>query len=377
MMPKAAKFPSLAASQVACRKSSSSSYFLQPESLPLLSHAMISPARRRKTLFPLPAALALAGFLSASPQPDSATSFVARHGALSVEDSRIVDQQGQALSLAGPSLFWSNDKWQGEAFYNAALVRHVAQDWNAGIIRAAMGVEAKGGYLDSPASNLAKIETIVEAAAAAGIYVIVDWHSHHAEEHLSAAIDFFTGIATKYGHQPNLIYEIYNEPLRHASWTHTIKPYAERVIDAIRAVDPDNLIVVGTPTWSQDVDVASRNPITGRANIAYAAHFYAGSHRQKLRDKIDVALKNGIPIMVTEWGSVAANGDGGIDYEETQLWTEFMRARQLTHCIWSISNKREGSAMIQPHAPASGPWADSELTESGRFARDLIRLWNR
>ena len=79
-------------------------------------------------------------------------------------------------------------------------------------------------------------------------------------------------MAKKYGKHPNIIYEIYNEPLK-ISWDTVIKPYAEKVIEAIRKIDKNNIIVVGTPHWSQDVDNASENPIKGYKNIAYTLHF--------------------------------------------------------------------------------------------------------
>ncbi|GIR30139.1 MAG: hypothetical protein CM15mP44_4220 [Candidatus Neomarinimicrobiota bacterium] len=53
----------------------------------------------------------------------------------------------------------------------------------------------------------------------------------------------------------------------------TLKPYALNVISAIREIDPDNLIVVGTPEWSQRVDLAAEDPITEYTNIAYTLHF--------------------------------------------------------------------------------------------------------
>ena len=142
------------------------------------------------------------------------------------------------------------------------------------------------------------------------MYVIIDWHSHHAESYRSNAIAFFQDMARTYGTRNHVIYEIYNEPLQ-ISWSGTIKPYAQAVISAIRAIDPDNLIIVGTPSWSQDVDVAAADPIAG-TNIAYTLHFYAGTHGQFLRDKAQTALNRGVALFVTEWGSVNANGDGAV-----------------------------------------------------------------
>jgi aryl-phospho-beta-D-glucosidase BglC (GH1 family) len=301
---------------------------------------------------------------------------IATHGALSVSGNQIVNQYGEAASLAGPSLFWSNTGWRGERYYNKKVVRHIQKEWNATIIRAAMGTEKNGGYEEDPQGNLERVERVIDAAIANGIYVIVDWHAHHAEKNREAAVEFFEHIAKKYGSTPNVIYEIYNEPLADTDWSTVIKPYAGHVIAKIRAIDPDNLIVVGTQTWSQDVDKTAENPIQGFSNIAYALHFYAGTHKQALRNKAKKALDAGIALMVTEWGSVNADGDGAIDKEETALWLEFMREHNLSHCSWALNDKREGASMLKPGTKPDGKWTDDDFTPAGLFIRDIVRNWN-
>lgn len=228
---------------------------------------------------------------------------------LTVSGNKILSG-GQAKSFAGNSFFWSNTGWEQEDLYNAQAVQWLKNDWNATIVRAAMGADEDGSYIEDPQGNQQRVETLVQAAIDNDIYVIIDFHSHQAHALEAQSIAFFREMAQKYGAYNNVIYEIYNEPVG-VDWNGTIKPYAERVISAIRSIDPDNLIVVGTPNWSQDVDVASWNPITSSSNIAYTLHFYAGTHGQWLRDKAQTALNNGIALFVTEWGAVNANGDGG------------------------------------------------------------------
>nr|8C10_A Chain A, GH5 Cellulase [Teredinibacter waterburyi] len=279
---------------------------------------------------------------------------------------------GQAKSLAGNSFFWSNTGWGQERFYTAETVRWLKSDFKASIVRASMGVDDEGGYLED-ASNKTRIETVVDAAIAEDLYVIIDWHSHHAEDYRAESIAFFEEMARKYGNNNHVIYEIYNEPLQ-ISWSNTIKPYAEAVIGAIRAIDPDNLIIVGTPSWSQDVDAASNDPITSYSNIAYTLHFYAGTHQQWLRDKATTAMNNGIALFATEWGTVDADGDGAVNRSETNAWMDFFKQNNISHANWVISDKAEGSSLVNPNAPVSG-WSSSDLTESGNFVRDIVRNW--
>lgn len=283
---------------------------------------------------------------------------------------------GRPGSIAGTSLFWSNNNWGGDRFYNADVVRWLKQNWNIKLIRAAMGVGTEpGGYIQSPGPNRQRVQAVVNAAIENDLYVIIDWHAHEAENYGAQAVAFFTEMAKQYGQYNNVIYEVYNEPLQNTSWDNTIKPYAERVIAAIRAVDPDNLIIVGTRSWSQRVDEAAANPIRGYPNIAYTLHFYAGSHKQPIRDFATTALNAGIPLFVTEWGTTDASGDGAVDTAETRIWLDFLRANNISHANWALNDKAEGSSALRPGASTTGGWADTDLTASGRLVRDYIRSW--
>lgn len=313
--------------------------------------------------------------LAEKPFKPRAVSPVTAHGALSVVGPHIRDQNGAITSLAGPSFFWSNTGWGQEKYYTAGAVETFAKDWNAGIIRVAMGAQGNGSYLEDEAGNLARAETLIKAAIANGLYVIVDWHSHKAEENTREATEFFTALAQTYGDTPNIIYEIYNEPLDTTDWASTIKPYAETLITAIRAVDPDNLIIVGTPSWDQRVDIAADDPITGHANILYALHFYAASHKGELREKADYAIEKGLPLILSEWGTVTYNGDGFMDESSTREWMAYAKKHRLTHLNWAVSDKDETASMLRSGADPNGGWTPEDLTPSGRLVRDIMRSW--
>jgi len=291
---------------------------------------------------------------------------VERYGRIRVAGNRIVDQSGEPVALHGMSLFWS--QWIGK-YYNESCIAWLRDDWKCTVVRAAMAV-THGGYLTNPDAEMAKVRAVVDACIDLGIYVIVDWHDHSAENHVGEAVRFFRELAREYGHTPNLIYEIYNEPLQ-VSWSNVIKPYADTVIAAIREIDPDNLIIVGTPTWSQDVDAAALNPVDD-ANTAYALHFYAATHRQSLRNKAVTAMNRGIALFVSEFGTCESTGSGVLDGAETEKWFQFMDEHKLSWCNWSIADKVETAAALRPGADAAGGWSESDLTESGILVRDAI-----
>jgi endoglucanase len=320
--------------------------------------------------------LLLAGCATANPAiPPSpaAPGVVTAHGRLQTAGNRIVGADGQPVSLAGVSYGWS--QWEAARFYNAGVVDWLKQDWHASIIRAPLGVHEEEGYLQHPARNLARVIRVVDAAIAADLYVIIDWHDHHAPDHTAQAVAFFADMARRYGQHPHVIYEIFNEPLAKVSWAQQVKPYAEKVIAAIRAIDPDNLIVVGTPNFSQNVDVAAADPIKD-ANVAYALHFYAGTHKQSLRTRATKALGLGAALFVTEWGTCDASGDGAVNEKSVGEWLAFLRENQLSHCNWAVYDKKETAAIVRRSASSKGHWLDGDLSPSGKFVRGLVRAWS-
>ncbi|KAI1731012.1 cellulase (glycosyl hydrolase family 5) domain-containing protein [Ditylenchus destructor] len=286
------------------------------------------------------------------------------YGQLSVSGKNLKGASGQNVQLRGMSLFWS--QWM-DKYYNADTVQALKCSWNTNVVRAAMAVD-QGGYLTNASAQLNNVNAVVQAAINQGIYVIIDWHAH--DNYQSQAVQFFSQMAQKYAGVPNVLYETFNEPLQ-VSWTGNLVPYHTAVINAIRQYDTKNIIIVGTPTWSQDVDVASQNPITGQSNIMYTLHYYAGTHKQDLRNKAQTALNNGLPIFVTEYGTVNADGNGGVDSASTQAWWDFLDQNMISYANWAVEDKSEGAAAFIPGTPATvaGVSSDSNLTPSGQMVK--------
>lgn len=299
--------------------------------------------------------------------------FVSRHGRLRVNGGRLVDQSGAPVQLRGMSSFglqWA----EGGPYMNIDSIRWLRDDWHVNVVRAAM-YTAEGGYISDP-GVAEKVWEIVDAAVALDIYVIVDWHilsDNDPNRYKSQAKTFFTEVATRYGDTPNVLYEIANEPNR-VSWSGEVKPYANEVIPVIRNIDPDGVIIVGTPTWSQDVDVAAADPLTF-PNVLYAVHFYACTHGQYLRDKVDAALAQGAAIFSTEWGTSAADGNGGNCLPESDTWLDFFDRRGISWLNWSLGAKNETSAALKPGVGTTGGWSDADLSTSGTYIRNRLRRY--
>jgi endoglucanase len=305
-------------------------------------------------------------------------SFVEQHGRLSVKGTRIVDKNGNAITLRGMSLYWS--QWQ-PAFYNESCIKWLRDDWKCTIVRPAMAVQ-EGGYLANPSAEAAKVKAVVQACINLGIYVLIDYHeTANAMDNLSKAQTFFKEMAQTYGSYPNVIYELWNEPLDSHPWATVIKPYHEAVIPVIRAIDANNIIVCATRSWDQEVDEASRNPLdTSRfKNIAYTLHFYAATHKQSIRDKAQTALNNGIALFATEYGTTQATGTETMDTAETRRWYAFLDQNGIGSCNWSVSAIPEACAILPPNPPGDytkGGWAESSLKPSGKFVRNYLRMAN-
>lgn len=280
---------------------------------------------------------------------------VAYYGEIVADGNKLVGKNtGETVRVTGMSFFWSN--WS-QKYYTADYVDYLVDDYNCEVVRCSYGIQDNGVPYDDTCEPL--IEDVIEQAIERGVYVIIDWHSHGAHNNPDEAVAYFEELAEKYGSYDNVIFEIYNEPTQ-VSWE-TVKAYAEIVIPAIRKYS-DNLVIVGSPTWSQDVTKAAANPVEGE-NIAYTLHFYAGTHKQWLRDNGDKALAAGVPLFVTEWGSVSADGNGNIDKASTEEWFAWMDKNNISSCNWAVNDKDETSSIFKQ---------DDQLSETGEYIKELI-----
>lgn len=294
---------------------------------------------------------------------------VKQHGKLHVQGTQLVNQKGEPVVLHGMSFGWHN-LWP--RFYNKGTVKELVDKWNCTVVRASMGIELNDkGYLKSPGQSSQLMQDVIDACIKQGVYVILDWHDHNI--HTNEAKIFFAEMAKKYASYPNIIYEIFNEP-DYETWPE-VKKYSEEVIAAIRANDKDNIILVGSPRWSQDVQLPANDPIKGYDNLMYTMHFYAGTHKQWLRDRTDVAIAKGLPIFVSECAGMQATGNGPIDQEEWKKFKSWMDEKKISWSAWSVSDKDETCSVLRPSANSNGNWKKEDIKEWGRLVQAALKSY--
>ncbi len=298
----------------------------------------------------------------------AAQSPVERHGQLRVEGTQLVDSKGAPVQLRGVSMGWHN-MWP--RFYNQGTVDRLTGDWGADLVRCSVGVaHLDSGFDCDSVAAYAVVDSIVQGAVRNGAYVLVDFHSHPNK--LADAKRFFTHVAGKYGHLPNIMYEIWNEPTE-VPWSEC-KAYAEELIPVIRALDPDGIVVVPTPRWDQEVDKAADDPIAGVPGLLYSLHYYAATHTGWLRDKAQYALDKGLPLIMSECASMLHTGDGVVDTKEWDEWMRFADEKGISWAAWSISDKDETCSMLRPSAASDGrEWRDSDLKPWAVLVKHYLR----
>ena len=178
------------------------------------------------------------------------------------------------------------------------------------------------GRLDSYLEN--HLRPAVEKCAERGAYAIVDYHRHRGEHdetlhYTSDAIDeeirrFWSTIAPAFAEDSHVLYELYNEPTAPyadetdptsdsqaardtwATWKEAAQPW----VDLIREHAPRNLVLIGSPRWSQWTAQAPNDEFEGD-DLAYTGHVYGQEGLRPLSESFGAPGEE-VPVFMTEWG---------------------------------------------------------------------------
>ena len=323
------------------------------------------------------------------------------HLSISVSRGRFVDASGKVVQLRGVNVSgpefvsvqgWSTSPWGGQTG-DVTPNWSAMKTWKVNSVRIPLNEASWLGYSctdDSgktrdpdPGHNYqATVKSAVESATAAGLYVILDLHwtapgkfcplAQNPMADADHSIEFWKSIATMFKGSPNVLFELFNEPF--IFWTssgsnpwsvlrdggtftkfvtgsasHYTADYTwksagmQQMLDAIRLTGATNVVLVGAPSWSQDlsqwVSFQPRDPLNQLAAVwhAYPDSGVVGSagasvpkYGTQAYSWAQSVLDAGVPLVLTETGDHNAPGTVGAPFVSKVLpWADKQGASYL------------------------------------------------
>jgi endoglucanase len=226
--------------------------------------------------------------------------------------------------------------------------------WNANVVRVALNQDY--WLADSPlyAANYAStVDQVVVFAEAAGLDVILDLHWSDQGTLGSCAskcqqlmadpnsVRFWTEVATRYGQDGRVMFELYNEPhdVSWQIWLHggtTSQGWQavgmQDLYDAVRGAGANNLVIAGGLNWAYDLTGVPTNPIDGY-NVLYATHPYnnASDRLPPSWEAYWGFLAKTHAVIATEFGDTNAQCSG----EFNQQLIDFADSHHVSWTAWA------------------------------------------
>lgn len=274
-----------------------------------------------------------------------------------VSGNKIYNSYNQQITLHGvdrPSMEWScsgeTADGQGSGIPSSDFTTMV-HSWNANAVRIAMNqdfwLSGAAKYCSSYQSN---ITNVVKEAEAAGLIVILDLHwsdqgnlsnTNPGQQCMADqnSITFWQQVAAQYESDPNIWFELYNEP-HDISWSQWLNGGSacgfqtvgmQQLYNAVRGTGATNIVIAGGNTWSSTLNGV---PALSGTNIAYAIHLYRQTASESFSSAgLDSQFGNKestAPVIATEFGDQVCDGQ---PYVQDLL--NYFRQHQVGYTAWA------------------------------------------
>ena len=294
---------------------------------------------------------------------------------LSVSGRFIKDPQGNNVVLRGVSLIdvsVANSRPRNAQTLTNMLT-DAADGWYARVVRFPVypdAIDGQPGWRANPDTYFNNhLNPAIQNCINRQIYCIIDWHyirDYNNSEVDTATRAFWNYVAPRYANTPNVIFELYNEPINPDNWS-TWKQWAQPWVDIIRSHAPNNLILIGGPRWSQNLAGAASAPFVG-SNLVYVAHIYPEHGGQSTWDSWFGNAANSVPFFITEWGWQLG---GNIPTSGTQSgygvpFSNYMESKGLSWTAWVFDQFWQPVMFDQNYNLLGGE------NYMGQFTKDLL-----
>jgi hypothetical protein len=345
--------------------------------------------------------------------------------ALRVQGSHIVDADGARVLLRGVGLGgWMNMEnfitgfpateslmraevarvlgaERAERFFDRLLDAFFTEDDAAFLARLGVNclrIPVNYRHLESDARpfelrerGFERLDRAIAACAAHGIYTVVDlhaapgaqnqhWHSdnptHVAELWLhphfrDRVVHLWEAIADRYRDEPAVAgYNLLNEPGDPSG--EVIGPFTDRLVAAVRAVDPRHIVFADGNTYSTDFSVFGEvyeNTVFACHDYALAGMAYGGPYpghtdgrwidrevlEQKFLERTRFQRETGTPLWVGEFGPVYT-GDPERDEQRYQILVDQLDIYDRYEAGWSLWTYKDVGLQGLVHAAPDGAW---------------------
>jgi endoglucanase len=346
---------------------------------------------------------------------------------LRVQGSSIVDAAGTPVILRGYNIGgWMNMEnfltgYPGtEAQHRKALLRQLGPDLYEAFFDRFMSVffaDADAAYLAELGLNSVRIpfnyrhfedddrpfelkdagfrllDSAISHCRRHGLYAILDfhalpgaqnqhWHSDNGTHKAGfwqyrhfqdRAVQLWETLADRYRDNATVAgYNIMNEPADPDGTV--VKPFYDRVVAAVRNVDPDHIIFLDGNRYSTDFSIFAGAPLYG--NTVYSAHDYAlpgfvyggpypgvtrgvyvdrGYVERTFLNRTEFMRATGTPIWIGEFGPVFT-GDRARDAQKYQLLRDQLDIYAEHGASWAIWAYKDIGAQGLVSAASGSPW---------------------
>lgn len=241
----------------------------------------------------------------------------------------------------------------------------------------------------------ALIEQFVAWSRKHGVKVILDFHAapggqtginhddgngfpmmFYVPREWRRTIALWEEFARRYKGDPTILgFELLNEPI---STYHDedrlnplLEPFYKQAVAAIRAIDPQRLIILAGSQWDQNLKIFGP-PFTN--NLVYVYHqFWSSTRRDAIEDYIHFSLKNNVPLFLGEAG------------EFNNRWNDAYRRLNEKHgfgwSYWTYKNLDSQSTIASIRQPegwakmaALGSMAVPDLARAGLTRAEAKRI---
>ncbi|MEO5924397.1 MAG: glycoside hydrolase family 5 protein [Bryobacteraceae bacterium] len=256
---------------------------------------------------------------------------------LSVDGSRVVDSKGEPVLLRGVN---RSGLEYSQCSIPSAELEFITQNWGGNVVR----VPFNQDWVLNAEGYLGLLDEAIAVAARNGAYTLLDLQWLDAERAFGPERQFvaplpnpdtakmWATLARRYQDNPAVLFDLFNEPHdrarddpyplyrpdgsqyheehRRVSMTEW-QPWAEMLVDTIRAEAPEALIFVSGTNWAYDL----RGYPLNREGLVYSTHVY----RNKGEDWFGAFgyLASHVPVFAGEFGGSECDLEWGrqlLDY---------------------------------------------------------------